>query len=98
VSGLIDHLVVTPEAYHVVDYKTNDITADELPEKAAYYRTQMEAYAVALHQNDPERTVTATLYFTTPDEPHRFEWAPSELATLAAETEAELLDRIDLLE
>ena len=98
VSGLIDHLVVTPQAYHVVDYKTNDITADELPEKAAYYRTQMEAYAVALHQNEPERTVTATLYFTTPDEPHRFEWTPAELATLTDEVEAEILGRVASLE
>ena len=87
-SGLIDHLVTTPDAYHIVDYKTNDITAAEVAAKADYYRTQMEAYAVALHQNEPEKTVAATLYFTTPDEPHRFEWTPSELAALAASMEA----------
>jgi ATP-dependent helicase/nuclease subunit A len=77
---------VTPEAYHVVDYKTNRLTAAEVPEKAAYYRTQMEAYAIALHQQDPERTVTATLYFTEPGEPHEFEWSSTELEELEART------------
>ena len=95
VAGLIDHLVVTPEAYHIVDYKTNDIGPAAVPEKAAYYRTQMEAYAVALHQHNPDKRLTATLYFTTPAEPHRFTWTPSELATLTTDLETELLARVD---
>jgi ATP-dependent helicase/nuclease subunit A len=95
VAGLIDHLVVTPAAYHIVDYKTNDIGVGEVSEKAAYYRPQMAAYAVALHQHDPDKRVTATLYFTTPAEPHRFTWTPSELATLTENLETELLARVD---
>ena len=83
ISGLVDHLVVTPDAYHIVDYKTNDITADEVEAKAGYYRTQMAAYAVALHQQDADRRVTATLYFTEPAEPVRFEWTPTDVASVA---------------
>jgi ATP-dependent helicase/nuclease subunit A len=90
ISGYIDHLAVMPEAYHVVDYKTNYVTAAEVPDKAAYYRTQMEAYAIALHQQDPERVVTATLYFTEPDEYHEFEWSPAELGELEVRIEREL--------
>ena len=98
VSGLIDHLVVTPDAYHVVDYKTNDIEVSEVAEKAEYYRTQMAAYAIALHQQDPERTVTTTLYFTTPDEAHRFEWTPAELDALKREFGVELTQAIDAVD
>ncbi len=87
ISGFIDHLVVTPDAYHVVDYKTNYVTAAEVPEKAAYYRTQMEAYAIALHQQDPERAVTATLYFIEPGESYEFEWKVAALEALRERTE-----------
>jgi ATP-dependent helicase/nuclease subunit A len=90
ISGYIDHLAVTPEAYHVVDYKTNHLTAAEIPETAEYYRTQMEAYAIALHQQDPDRTVTATLYFTEPGEPHEFEWSSTELEELKTRTGREI--------
>lgn len=93
-SGLIDHLVVTPNGYHVIDYKTNDIEASEVEEKADYYRTQMEAYAIALHQQDPSREVTTTLYFTTPGEDRQFAWTPGELDDLEAEVESEIQQRI----
>jgi ATP-dependent helicase/nuclease subunit A len=95
VAGLIDHLVVTPAAYHIVDYKTNDIGVGEVSEKAAYYRTQMAAYATALHQHDPAKRVTATLYFTTPAEPHRFTWRPADLAALRAELRAEIVGHVE---
>jgi ATP-dependent helicase/nuclease subunit A len=90
VSGQIDHLAVTEDAHHVVDYKTNDVDADEVEEKAEYYRTQMEAYAVALAQQDPERAVSATLYFTTPGLAETCEWSPAEVTVLADEFEGEI--------
>ncbi|WP_433632569.1 UvrD-helicase domain-containing protein [Halomicrococcus sp. NG-SE-24] len=89
-SGLIDHLFVTPDAYHIVDYKTNDITADEVDGKGEYYRTQMAVYALALHQNDPTRSVTATLYFTAVDEPWHVEWEASALPSTKSELEDEI--------
>ena len=98
ISGLIDHLVVTPDGFHIVDYKTNDITSAEIEAKARYYRTQLEAYAVALHQNDPETSVTATLYFTTPGEPHRFEWSPRELDSLESVLAESIASEIDSAE
>ncbi|WP_255198516.1 UvrD-helicase domain-containing protein [Halorarius litoreus] len=95
VSGLIDHLISTPDAYHIIDYKTNDITSSEVTAKADYYRTQMAAYAVALQQNEPDKTVTATLYFTTPGEPYQFEWPPEELSALASELRGALEPHLD---
>jgi ATP-dependent helicase/nuclease subunit A len=96
-SGLIDHLIVTPTAYHIIDYKTNDITSEEVESKAGYYRTQMEAYAVGLHQQNSDREVTATLYFTGPDEPYQFTWGLEKLDALDEELERELNNRIQLL-
>jgi ATP-dependent helicase/nuclease subunit A len=67
-------------------------------EKATYYRTQMEAYAVALAQQDPGRAVTATLYFTTPGVAETFEWPPKQLVKLHERFEARIeteLDRLD---
>jgi ATP-dependent helicase/nuclease subunit A len=82
VSGVIDHLLVTPSQYHIIDYKTNDVEASEVGERADYYRAQMEPYAIALHQQDPARGVTAWLFFTTPGEARKFVWTPGELDAL----------------
>jgi ATP-dependent helicase/nuclease subunit A len=94
VSGFVDHLVATPEGYHVVDYKTNDLTASEVPAKAEFYRWQLLAYAVALHQNDPDASVTATLYFTKPEEAHRFEWSSADLEANADELAGRVRRRV----
>jgi hypothetical protein len=80
------------------DSKTNDVDADEVPEKADYYRTQMEAYAIALYQQAPDRRVTATLYFTTPGDPVRFDWGPDELADLESRVETEIHEAMDAID
>ena len=69
IVGEIDLLVVTDDAYHILDYKTNRVTDPEsaLPELCRHYRPQMEAYAAALQRDDPTRSVSATLYFTAAD-------------------------------
>jgi len=98
ISGLIDHLVVTPNGYHVIDYKTNDVEASEVEEKADYYRTQMEAYAIALHQQDPSREVKATLYFTTPGEARQFAWTPSRLDDMDEQVETDIRERMSAVD
>lgn len=86
VYGDIDHLSVTDDTYHIVDYKTNAITdLEAIEEKASFYEWQMKAYAVALYQADRKRTVEATLLFTEANEPKRYKWSPDELADLYAE-------------
>jgi ATP-dependent helicase/nuclease subunit A len=90
----VDHLVATPEGYHIVDYKTNDLTAAGVPAKAKFYRWQLLAYAVALHQNDPDASVTATLYFTKPEEAHRFEWSSVDLEANADELAGRVRRRV----
>jgi len=78
--GDIDHLIVTDDAYHIVDYKTNEITDEaSIDEKAQQYKWQMLAYAVALYQNDSTRDVKATLLFTEVGEPRTFSWSSDKL-------------------
>lgn len=95
ISGLIDHLIVTPETYHVIDYKTGTLSIDELEEEAEYYRTQLEAYAVALHQQRPNADVQATLYFTDIGEPWSVTWDSEQLEKLSDRIQSEIGSRIE---
>lgn len=80
VYGDIDHLLVTPDTYHIVDFKTNVVDdPGEIPAKASSYSWQLRAYAVGLHQSDPDRDVQATLLFTDADETWVVEWTAAEL-------------------
>lgn len=63
-TGDIDHLIVTPEAYHVVDYKTGAVSPETVEDKAAHLQKQLAVYAIALHQADGESAVHTTLCFT----------------------------------
>ena len=85
IVGDIDRLLVTPEAFHIIDYKTNNLSSTTPAELAEHYRPQMLAYALALLQNDSNRTVRASLYFTDAGIEKRFEWAESELSAIKSE-------------
>ncbi|EMA66162.1 UvrD-helicase domain-containing protein [Halorubrum kocurii] len=78
VSGFIDHLIVTPKTYHVIDYKTDrkpstETTEEFLDERATHHQPQIQAYAAALSQQDPTRDVAATLYFTDVEDTYTWE-------------------------
>jgi len=94
IVGYIDHLLVTPSAYHIVDYKTGDVTEDELADDAAYYAKQMHAYAVALAQQDATRSVRISLVFTAIDKDWTTELAPTEIESLQEDIETTLLAEI----
>jgi ATP-dependent helicase/nuclease subunit A len=81
-QGYIDHLVVTENAYHMVDYKTDRKPDDKsvdafLQRRAKHHEPQVLAYAAALSAADPERDVRATLFFTDIDT--RYSWGSEEL-------------------
>jgi ATP-dependent helicase/nuclease subunit A len=85
IVGDIDRLLVTPTAYHIIDYKTNDLSSTTTDALAAHYRPQMLAYAFALFQHDSARQVRASLRFTDVGVEERFEWQQSELADIESE-------------
>ena len=48
VQGVADLVVLLPKEIWLVDFKTDQIRADELPEKARLYKPQLKLYARAL--------------------------------------------------
>ncbi|SEP11265.1 ATP-dependent helicase/nuclease subunit A [Halorientalis persicus] len=85
IVGDIDRLLVTPDAYHIIDYKTNDLSSTTTDALADHYRPQMLAYALALFQHDPARQVRASLRFTDVGVEEQFEWQRSELTDIESE-------------
>ncbi|MDY6818654.1 MAG: PD-(D/E)XK nuclease family protein, partial [Halobacteriales archaeon] len=90
IAGFIDHLIVTPDTYHIIDYKTGDVTPEEMAEDAEYYANQMKAYAVALHQQGTGRSVRVSLVFSAIDDVWRTEWSPEQIDTIRTEITREL--------
>ena len=88
--GEIDHLAITDCAYHIIDYKTNDLSDQRLKDLQQSYRPQLQAYAVALHQNDPSKSVRASLYFTDGECAYTVTFEPPELEELADQIMREL--------
>jgi len=91
VVGYIDHLLVTPSTYHIIDYKTGDVSEDEVADDAAYYVEQMHAYAVALAQQDATRSVRISLVFTAIDADWTTELEPAEIESIEEEIRTTLL-------
>ncbi|HEU5021111.1 MAG TPA: 3'-5' exonuclease, partial [Bryobacteraceae bacterium] len=52
---------------HVVDYKTDDVTAEAAPARAAEYAPQLALYAIALERALGTRPRAAWLHFLRPD-------------------------------
>ncbi len=95
VYGDIDYLAVADDAYHIVDYKTNDITdSATIDEKESFYEWQLKAYAVALYQADPDRRVCATLLFTEAGESRQFDWDADDLESIQDELDEEIRTRL----
>lgn len=93
--GYADHISKTDGGYHVIDYKTNDISRPHLIDaKSNYYVWQMKAYAVALHQSNPQMNVEATLLFTEAGVRRPFQWSPEELEDLETELDATVCSRL----
>lgn len=85
IVGDIDRLFVSSDAYHIIDYKTNDLSATTTSELADHYRPQMLSYALALLQHDPNRHIQASLRFTDGGIEERFEWEPDQRPVIEAE-------------
>ena len=94
IAGYIDHLIVSSDAYHIIDYKTGAVTSAEIADDAEYYANQMKTYAVALHQQKTERPVRVSLVFTEIDEAWEIEWSTTEIESMEKNMESDLLTRI----
>jgi len=66
VQGIIDALVRTAEGLLIIDFKTDNISAEEVGERAELYRQQMELYGRAAEAILKTKVVGKWLYFLTP--------------------------------
>jgi ATP-dependent helicase/nuclease subunit A len=65
VQGIIDMLVQTPRGLLIVDFKTDHITAEQVPERAEVYREQLELYGRAAAAILKDELLGKWLYFLT---------------------------------
>jgi len=66
VQGIIDMLIQTPRGLVVIDFKTDSITAAQVPERAELYRGQLGLYSRAAEAILKCETIARWLYFLTP--------------------------------
>jgi len=62
------------DGWHLVDYKTNDVTAEGVPREAERYEMQMLLYAMALERAVGHPPVELVLHFLRPGVEHKFQW------------------------
>ena len=66
VQGIIDMLVQRPDGLVVIDFKTDNITAKQVSERAELYREQLQLYGRAAEAILKDKIVGRWLYFLTP--------------------------------
>jgi ATP-dependent helicase/nuclease subunit A len=76
-QGFIDCLYRNAAGWHVVDYKTSNVSAERVPEAAAAYEMQMLVYALAVERICGSPPVGLALCFLRPGVEHHFPWNPA---------------------
>jgi ATP-dependent helicase/nuclease subunit A len=66
VQGIIDMLIRTPGGLVIIDFKTDNITAKQVAERAELYRRQLELYSSAASAILKCETIARWLYFLSP--------------------------------
>ena len=79
VRGQIDLWFEDRSGHVIVDYKTDDIAADESETRASAYKLQLRYYALALEKLSGAMPSEAWLHFLRPDVAVRVELAPADL-------------------
>ncbi|HOB22611.1 MAG TPA: PD-(D/E)XK nuclease family protein, partial [Bacillota bacterium] len=65
--GFVDKLLLGPIP-QVVDFKSNNITSQNVPQLTDYYRLQLEVYAYAVQKIVGAKEVELALHYLVPDE------------------------------
>jgi len=66
VQGIIDMLVKTTDSLIVIDFKTDDVGAEQVSQRAELYRRQLELYGRAAGAIQKSKILGKWLYFLTP--------------------------------
>jgi len=65
-QGVVDCAVEKDGAYTIIDYKTDNVTAETVQERAGVYAGQVEAYAKAMEEITGKPVAKTVLYFLRP--------------------------------
>lgn len=71
IRGRIDLMIPTPAGLTVIDYKTDNITAAQVPARAESYSRQMQLYAQAIEKVARQKVSSIHLVFLTPRTIHQ---------------------------
>jgi ATP-dependent exoDNAse (exonuclease V) beta subunit len=75
-TGYIDRLYQDKAgAWHVIDFKTNSVSANSVARVAATYEMQMLVYALAAERSLGVAPQSVVLHFLRGGHEHRFEWS-----------------------
>jgi len=66
VQGIIDMLIQTPRGLVVIDFKTDNVTAEQAGQQAGLYREQLGLYSRAASAILKEKVLGKWLHFLTP--------------------------------
>jgi len=74
-EGVIDCLYQdTAGAWHLLDYKTDDVAPRQIVDAASRYRLQLHMYAWAAEEVLGQRPASVALHFLRPGIEHAFDW------------------------
>jgi len=87
--GIFDRLFRNSDGHwEVVDFKTNQITAEQIPEMVKKYTPQVRYYALLLSELFPEQEqFPVQLYFLRPQRGHRVIFTPDDMKEISREVE-----------
>lgn len=80
-EGFIDCLYQDRDLnWHILDYKTNRVTENDVPSVAKNYRMQMLLYGMAVEEILKNPPASLTLYFLRPGVKHQFQYSRAACA------------------
>ncbi|RJP70667.1 MAG: hypothetical protein C4539_05990 [Ignavibacteriales bacterium] len=79
--GIIDKLVIENDSALIVDYKTDNIAKDEIPERFEQYKTQLLFYAYLVGRSIPKinKFILQIIFLSYPDDVFKIELKREEL-------------------
>ncbi len=66
VQGIVDMVIETKNSLHIVDFKTDNVSHDQVEKRAALYKTQLKIYSKAAQDILKKPAQSAHLYFLKP--------------------------------
>jgi ATP-dependent exoDNAse (exonuclease V) beta subunit len=78
--------------WHLLDYKSNQVTAEGVPAVAQSYEMQMFVYSLACERALGKWPIESTLCFVRPNVEYSFVWTPEQQIRLAAKLDGAIAE------